>query len=1609
MLLIGLVKSFISRLRISIDDALTASYRKHRFNEQSTFIGHISLVKGVPFYGYHVGYEFYLKIYLRNPMHMTRFADLLQQGAIMNTPLQPHESHLQYILQWMCDFNLYGCAFVECSRVCFRSPVPSYLDAGSLIHRWHDHSVPKDWISNPDLLPKQSHCSLEVDICVEDILNRHEIKARDFHIMFNEPLGSPNANGKLVHSMAGLWRDETIRRRKRMGILDPNSSPFPPGVLTSMSAESRQAHGSRWIHEQTFREALRKQIEGEGIPANGDLHVEDPATARFAQNIKTALESVEDLFSRNLQRVVPSSTPTVISPPINTVDTSLSSNDNATPLEDHSSAIIATIQDKEDLSQTSPGTNVKQLSNRGSRLDSGSLATFPTNKADLDHRKQHQDKPLLSTNNHDDDRECSTDGVLALKRQRRLCDERSSRKSDVKRRKANILSPSRRDTTSDEPDVHLTQSNFQSVKRAGSWVNFPQLESIKAGARQDSSTGSSPTVKTSLDPNTINKLSQSKFSSGRPSMNGEDGSTSEKVKSQTSYLLSKPRKKKIAPLPFLSARGSRMTRKTAEQNLSLCYAHIPPSRETVVSTMMQYSLPEATYQDAYYKNDSDVPACPREYAGKEFILQGTSVPFLPEFQVSSDRENIDQASWLGQKKPLSREQVVPPNPCSYRNWEILALPPTALEVRRWVHYHNMRLDTWRHRRKRLTAFVSTRKTPDKAGNMKLSQIEGPTQRNKHGYKYSQKQASTSVQHETQYMSIMSLEVHVTTRGTLMPDPSEDEITCVFWCLQSDIKEDQTPLFQNGIIVLSSDNGVGARLRRQLPSDVLVEHEEEELDLLNRLVDIVRSFDPDILTGYEVHNSSWGFLIERARLKYEFDLCSQLSRVKSQSHGRFGIEADRWGFTHTSTIRITGRHMINLWRAMRAELNLLQYNIENVAFHLLHRRIPCYHFRDLTSWFNSDRSGDMAITINYYLSRVEINLKILIANELLPRTSEQARLLGVDFFSVFSRGSQFKVESLMFRIAKAENFILVSPSRKQVGEQNALECLPLVMEPQSNFYTSPVLVLDFQSLYPSVMIAYNYCYSTCLGRIIDWRGQNKLGFTNIHRKPGILHQVKDHINIAPNGIMYVKPEMRKSLLARMLSEILETRVMVKSGMKMDKGDSSLQRLLYNRQLALKLIANVTYGYTSASFSGRMPCSEIADSIVQTGREILEKSIAFIHSVDRWGAEVVYGDTDSLFVHLKGRTREQAFEIGRDMADTITKINPRPIRLKFEKVYHPCVLLAKKRYVGFKYEHTEQKFPEFDAKGIETVRRDGTPAEQKIEEKALKILFRTADLSEVKRYFLGQCQKIMTGRVNVQDFIFAREVKLGTYSDRGPPPPGASIATKRMLTDHRAEPQYGERIPFVVISGAPGSRLIDRCVDPDVLLTDRGKELDAEYYITKNLIPPLERIFNLVGANVQQWYNEMPKVQRIRTSTNDLVAQHVASIDIEDIKAGEEADFRKTLENYLQSSTCLVCKSKLILAAGGDEHTRRPSLLMLMLCQRCLNEPARTLLHLRSQLRSSELKSKRIEMVCHSCSGIPASHLITTCKNRDCLVYYTRVQQQTILAGNKNSIENLITYF
>ncbi|KAJ5459841.1 DNA polymerase zeta catalytic subunit [Penicillium daleae] len=1587
------VSSAIRTLHLSIDHALAVSYRRNAYDRKTAYVAHITLVKGIPFYGYHVGYRTFFKIYLLNPFYITRLADLLHQGAVMKRPLQPYESHLH--------------------KVKFRAPVPEYLELSNLNHRWHDRSISPESILDDPALQKQSHCPLEVDVCVQDILNRFDIKERPLHHDFTEFLRPAAVNERLVPSVAGLWQDETRRRKKRLGLTDPDSTPFGPEDLVSMSADPRNQAKGGWVHEEEFRELAHQIAADEESEHNGRGTSFETFLGSDTEktNIKTALTSVQDFYPDRL---------------------------NDSTLDNHNRASQA-------FDETKPEISVDEDLVLSSQADQNyaSEPEFDRSRTDEDGEEELQDQPNLHENPaleesfydgiFDDIPEPneaqsgpahesnvfglhSTDSFLTAPPAFELglkADIQAQR--ELNERSKNSKRPHTEPTCDEVPlvkkprfwsltDEEGAQENcteeahyVETTKRANrssqhfeisqssesrSSSSQKTIRPSKTTAQVHNKRLNFPVVKDPNDPMTILRFSQddgnpsSKKDRGAQTLPGSfpSGSATSAPSGDASGSSSLLRSSSTVPKSSLALDPHIARLKSTihdsfdfqkDATLGL-FKFASPSTREVISTMNDFGRPSVVYQKAFYSDDVDVPERPRLYAGREFRLESDTIHFLPDFDPSGNIPGIfgeHQPSTLIDREKQERIDQQMRESCTARVWEFAPAPPSRSEVVDWFEH----IEASSHKPS-INTTTPVKHKPRSVKNVEaLSQIEGPTQQNPYGFKYSQKAKSTSVEHQTQYMSTMSLEVHVNTRGSLLAHPDEDEISCLFWCLQSDDEDIEVngylPNVHVGMVYQGEGDRPEAKISKALRIEV--EHEPTELDLINRLIDIVRYHDPDIITGYEVHNGSWGYVIERARKKYDFDLCAELSRVKSQAKSKFGKEDDRWGFEHASSIQMTGRHMINIWRAMRGELNLLQYTMENVVFHLLQRRIPHYSAKDLTQWHQSGKPRNMLKVVEYFTSRVQMNLEIIEANELIPRTSEQARLLGIDFYSVIARGSQFKVESLMFRIAKPENFLLVSPSRKQVGQQNALECLPLVMEPQSDFYTSPLLVLDFQSLYPSVMIAYNYCYSTFLGRAVQWRGRDKMGFMDYKRVPRLLELLKDKINIAPNGMMYANQEVRQSLLAKMLTEILETRVMVKTGMKADKDDRILQRLLNNRQLALKLIANVTYGYTSASFSGRMPCSEIADSIVQSGRETLEKAIAFIHSVDRWGAEVVYGDTDSLFVYLKGRSRDQAFDIGEEIAQAVTDMNPRPIKLKFEKVYHPCVLLAKKRYVGFKYEHRKQTEPEFDAKGIETVRRDGTPAEQKIEEKALKLLFRTADISQVKSYFQRQCSKIMQGRVSIQDFCFAREVRLGTYSERGTLPAGAMISTKRLLEDPRSEPQYGERVPYVVITGAPGSRLIDRCVAPETLLHDAQLDLDAEYYITKNLIPPLERIFNLVGANVRQWYDEMPKVQRIRrvdASTSALSRSN-----------REFGISKKTLESYMRSSSCIICRAKLSDAAVP--------------------------------LQRAEKRVLDLEAVCRSCMAVPPGDSVV-CDSMDCPVFYSRTRGAAGLQHTKAVLDPVV---
>ncbi|CAK7311274.1 DNA polymerase zeta catalytic subunit [Vulpes lagopus] len=203
-------ESYLSQMAFSIDRALNVALGNPSSTAQHVF--KVSLVSGMPFYGYHEKEKHFMKIYLYNPAMVKRICELLQSGAIMNKFYQPHEAHIPYLLQLFIDYNLYGMNLINLAAVKFRKArrksnqlrttgsckdrLPGNSLTGTLF-RWEEDEIPSSLILEG--VEPQSTCELEVDAVAADILNRLDIEAQIG--------GNPG--------LQAIWEDEKQRRRNR--------------------------------------------------------------------------------------------------------------------------------------------------------------------------------------------------------------------------------------------------------------------------------------------------------------------------------------------------------------------------------------------------------------------------------------------------------------------------------------------------------------------------------------------------------------------------------------------------------------------------------------------------------------------------------------------------------------------------------------------------------------------------------------------------------------------------------------------------------------------------------------------------------------------------------------------------------------------------------------------------------------------------------------------------------------------------------------------------------------------------------------------------------------------------------------------------------------------------------------------------------------------------------------------------------------------------------------------------------------------------------------------------------------------------------------------------
>lgn len=184
--------------------------------------------------------------------------------------------------------------------------------------------------------------------------------------------------------------------------------------------------------------------------------------------------------------------------------------------------------------------------------------------------------------------------------------------------------------------------------------------------------------------------------------------------------------------------------------------------------------------------------------------------------------------------------------------------------------------------------------------------------------------------------------------------------------------------------------------------------------------------------------SLGYLIDRHAVLFQtppLSLVKLLSRVRpfAHTHGIIHVgeeKDDAWGESQQSGITILGRTVLNLWRIMRSELKLSSYTLPNVIANVLGRRFPDLTFAALTRHF-AEGPVSRSLALEHILLRAKLGLDLLDQLDYIGRTSEMARLFGIDFFSVLNRGSQYRVEATMMRFLKPLNYIAITASRKQV--------------------------------------------------------------------------------------------------------------------------------------------------------------------------------------------------------------------------------------------------------------------------------------------------------------------------------------------------------------------------------------------------------------------------------------------------------------------------------------------------------------------------------------------------------------------------------------------------
>ena len=410
--------------------------------------------------------------------------------------------------------------------------------------------------------------------------------------------------------------------------------------------------------------------------------------------------------------------------------------------------------------------------------------------------------------------------------------------------------------------------------------------------------------------------------------------------------------------------------------------------------------------------------------------------------------------------------------------------------------------------------------------------------------------------------------------------------------------------------------------------------------------------------------------------------------------------------------------------------------------------------------------------------------------------ELNKLVGQTISDISRMTTGAVVEHLIIKKAiELGEVIPNKPSEFEVNERlRRINVGAFVFQPKPGLYED-VAVVDFRSLYPSIIVSHNICPSTS-------------SFEN-------------------GKIVFKLKEERQGFIPSTVDEVIRLRVEAKQKLKADKENQQLNA----RVMVLKLIANGFYGYLGY-YNARWYCFECAGEVTALGREYVHKVIS---EAEKDGANVIYADTDSAFMHKNGM---------KSFIDTfvanINKTLPYPMELELQGIYNRALFVSSKageKGAKKKYAMSDDK-GNLMIKGFQSVRRDWAVIAKETQKEILKKILINDDKEGAVDYARQVIKEIKGGETPLEKLtIFTRLHKdISSYKQTGR---HVSAASKSGI-----EFTSGDTIKYIISKGRPGENVSSRSVLFDIAKKNKIK-YDPDYYINQQLLPSVIQILSVLG--------------------------------------------------------------------------------------------------------------------------------------------------------------------